>query len=76
MNLFGWFDKLKQGVIMKYLTSIIRHALTALGALLVGKGIIDQDAADQMVSGNTDIILGIISYLIGQVCSWWTIKKK
>ena len=76
MNLFGWFDKLKQGVIMKYLTSIIRHALTALGALLVGKGIIDQDTADQMVNGNTDIVLGVISYLIGQVCSWWTIKKK
>ena len=76
MNLFGWFDKLKQGVIMKYLTSIIRHALTALGALLVGKGIIDQDTADQMVNGNTAIVLGVISYLIGQVCSWWTIKKK
>lgn len=76
MNLFGWVDKIKQGVIMKYLTSIIRHALTALGALLVGKGIIDQDTADQMVNGNTDIVLGVISYLIGQVCSWWTIKKK
>lgn len=76
MNLFGWFDKLKQGVIMKYLTSLVRHGLTALGALLVAKGIIDQDTADQMVNGNTDIVLGVISYLIGQVCSWWTIKKK
>ena len=76
MGLFNWWNNLKQGVIMKYITSIIRHALTALGALLVGKGIIDQDTADQMVSGNTDIILGVISYLIGQACSWWTIKKK
>lgn len=76
MNLFGWVDKIKQGVIMKYLTSLVRHGLTALGALLVAKGIIDQDTADQMVNGNTDIVLGVISYLIGQVCSWWTIKKK
>ena len=75
MKLFGWIDKIKQGVIMKYLTSLIRHGLTALGALLVPKGIIDQDTADQMVAGNTDIVLGIISYAIGQVCSWWTIKK-
>ena len=75
MSLFGWIDKIKQGVIMKYLTSLIRHGLTALGALLVAKGIIDQDTADQMVAGNTDIVLGVVSYLIGQVCSWWTIKK-
>lgn len=76
MNLFGWFDKLKQGVIMKYLTSIIRHGLTALGALLVGKGIVDQDVADNMINNDTEIVLGVISYVIGQVCSWWTIKKK
>ena len=76
MNLFGWFDKLKQGVIMKYLTSIIRHALTALGALLVGKGRVDQDVADNMVTNDTEIVLGVISYIIGQVCSCWTIKKK
>lgn len=74
--MFSWFNKLKQGVIMKYLTSLIRHGLTALGALLVAKGIIDQDTADQMVAGNTDIVLGVVSYLIGQVCSWWTVKKK
>ena len=76
MNLFGWVDKLKQGVIMIYLTSIIRHALTALGALLVGKGIIDQDVADNMINNDTEIVLGVVSYIIGQVCSWWTIKKK
>ena len=75
MKLFGWIDKIKQGVVMKYLTSLIRHGLTALGALLVAKGIIDQETADQMVAGNTDIVLGVVSYLIGQVCSWWTIKK-
>ena len=76
MKLFSWFDKLKQGVIMKYLTSIIRHALTALGGILVAKGIIDQDVADNMVNNETEVILGLISYVLGQVCSWWTIKKK
>lgn len=76
MSLFSWWDKLKQGVVMKYLTSIIRHALTALGGFLVAKGIIDQDVADKMVTNDTEIILGAISYLIGQCCSWWSNKKK
>lgn len=57
----------------KYIKSIVQHGLTALGAILVAKGIIDQDQVQQFVDTNVVVIVGAITYGLGQI---WDIKSK
>lgn len=58
----------------KWLQSIIQHGLTALGAILVAAGIVDNDTVVQFVTVNTAIFSGIIMYLLGQL--WDVFTKK
>lgn len=68
-----WWNKLKEKIMVKYIKSIIQHALTALGAVLVAKGIIDQDQVQQFVDANIAVCVGAITYFVGQL---WDIKNK
>lgn len=68
-----WLDTLKDKLVSKYVKSIVQHGVTALGAILVAKGIVDAEQVQQFVDTNVAIIVGAITYLIGQV---WDIKSK
>ena len=68
-----WLDKLKEKLMTKYIKSFIQHAITALGAILVAKGILDPDDVQKFVDTNVAVIVGAITYAIGQV---WDIKSK
>lgn len=68
-----WLDTLKEKLVSKYVKSIVQHGVTALGAILVAKGIVDAEQVQQFVDTNVAIIVGAITYLIGQV---WDIKSK
>ena len=57
----------------KWIRSLVTHALTAVGALLVARGYIDAEAANQFVAANTDVIVGLVTYGIGQL---WGIFSK
>lgn len=69
----GWLDTLKEKLVSKYIKSIVQHGITALGAILVAKGIVDAEQVQQFVDTNVAIIVGAITYLIGQI---WGIKSK
>ena len=68
-----WLDTLKEKLVSKYVKSIVQHGVTALGAILVAKGIVDAEQVQQFVDTNVAIIVGAITYLIGQI---WDIKSK
>ena len=56
----------------KWLQSIVQHGLTAIGAVLVAAGIVDNDTVAQFVSVNGAIITGAIMYVLGQLWSGFT----
>lgn len=56
----------------KYIQSIIQHGLTAIGAILVAAGIVDNDTVAQFVTVNTAILSGVIMYIIGQLWAMFT----
>ena len=56
----------------KWLQSIVQHGLTAIGAVLVAAGIVDNDTVAQFVSVNGAIITGAIMYALGQLWSGFT----
>lgn len=58
----------------KWFKSIIQHALTAFGAILVAGGVIDSDQAQQFVDNNVAILTGAAVYGVGQL--WSIISKK
>ena len=68
-----WINTLKEKLFNKYVKSIVQHGVTALGAILVAKGIIDAEQVQQFVDTNVAIIVGAITYFIGQ---FWDIKSK
>ena len=68
-----FIQTIKEKIMVKYIKSIIQHALTALGAVLVAKGIIYQDQVQQFVDANVAVVVGAITYALGQI---WDIKTK
>lgn len=56
-----------------YITSIVRHALAGIGAALVMHGWITPTQVDAFVGSNTEVIIGILSYLASQ---WWSIMNQ
>lgn len=59
-------------VISALFGSVVRHALTAAGALLVAKGIVTPAESAAFISANTAVLLGLITYFAGQA---WSLKK-
>lgn len=68
-----WLQTLKEKLMTKYIKSIVQHALTALGAILVAKGILDPDEVQQFIDTNVAVVVGVITYGLGQI---WDIKTK
>lgn len=62
-----FIQTIKEKLMKKYVKSIVLHAVTALGALLVAKGIIDQEQVQQFIDTNVAIAVGAITYLLGQL---------
>lgn len=62
-------------LLSKYLGSVIRHMLTALGGGLVSLGVLraGQDAA--FVSVNSEVVIGLLVYAAGQGLSFVAKKK-
>ena len=56
----------------KYVQSVVQHGLTALGAVLVAAGIVDNDTVAQFVTVNTAIITGAVMYAVGQLWAVFT----
>lgn len=56
----------------KWLQSIVQHGLTAIGAVLLAAGIVDNDTVAQFVTVNGAIITGAVMYLLGQLWSVFT----
>jgi len=52
-------------VALKYIGSIVRHALTFVSGLLVAWAV-DADKTTQFVSTNYDVLMGIVAYLLAQ----------
>lgn len=50
--------------------SLVRHALSGVGYILVYKGITTPEVADAAMNANTDLLVGVITFLIGQGLSW------
>ena len=60
---------------MSYISSIVRHGLTFVGGLLVAKGFIDEETANSFVAVNSELVLGLVTYLVGQLLSFYDKKK-
>lgn len=52
-----------------YVGSLIRHGLTAAGAILVAKGVIDSGQAADFVDAAAPVIVGGVGWVIGQGAS-------
>lgn len=80
--MFAWLEKLiirflPKNLVKKQLGSLIRHALTALGALLVGSGIIDDPEVVTALGGPlTEILTGLAVFLFGLLLSFNEKKDK
>lgn len=57
----------------KYLTSTIRHGLSGLGGVLVTIGV-NEGAAHGLLDALTPVLVGVISYGIGQ--AWSLVDKE
>lgn len=64
------FKKWEKKKMITYVTSFVRHGLTFVGGLLVAKGYVEPEAAEAFVSGNLEIVVGLISYAVGQLLSF------
>lgn len=63
----GFLTKLLLG---PYVGSLVRHGLTALGAILIAKGIVDAEQANTWVEATMVLVPGIVSWLAGQLSSF------
>ena len=68
-------DYLKRKIVMSYILSFLRHALTLLAGYLLSQGLIDQSAADAFVNGSAPVFAALILWLIGQAASIAKIAK-
>lgn len=58
-----------------WIKSFVQHGLTALGAVLLAAGIVDQEQVTEFIDCNTSIISGGLVYLIGQIWGITTTKE-
>ena len=58
-----------------YLESILRHALTGLGGVLITVGV-NNEAATGLVNALVPVIGGVLSYALGQILSIADKKKR
>lgn len=68
-----FIQTIKEKLMSKWITSLVKQGLTALGAVLVAAGIIEADQATQFVDTNVSVIVGAVLYGIGQL---WDLVKK
>lgn len=61
-------------ILDKYLGGVVRHMLTFLAGILVAYGLSEGQTA-QFVAVNTEVIVGVLSYVIGQGLSFVNTKK-
>lgn len=66
LNPFEWIRKLLIG---NTLGRYIRHALTAIGAILVEHGIVDAAQASSLSDALYPVAMGLISLIVGLVSS-------
>jgi hypothetical protein len=52
----------------KFVGSLIRHGLTAIGAILINKGLMDQAGVEQIAS-ISDVLAGLLLALFGLLWS-------
>lgn len=55
--------------------SLVRHAAAAAGAILVTKGLAEQESVNQVASGLGDIAGGAAIYVLSQALSFVKVKK-
>lgn len=56
----------------KWIGSLVRHGLTALGGALVAVGVTDADAAG-FVDAATPVVTGVAVFAVGQL---WSLAQK
>lgn len=61
-------------IALKYIGSIIRHALTFVAGVLVSYGVV-KDGGAQWVATNQDVIMGLVAYALAQGFSFADKKK-
>lgn len=61
-------------VLDRYLGGVVRHFLTFLAGVLVAYGLSEAQSA-QFVAVNTEVIMGVLSYVLGQGLSFINTKK-
>lgn len=69
-------EELKEKIMVAakvYVGSLVRHALTALGAVLVAKGIANEESVNSVSTGVAEIVAGSIVYFGGQL---WSLAQK
>lgn len=54
-----------------FVTLVIRHALGALGGVLIAKGWVDQEAVNQVASAGTELITGALCTGGAVILSAW-----
>lgn len=64
-------------LLTKKLGSILRTALAALAGYLVSHGLANEEQADIFIGVNFDILMGVSTYALAQLSSWYEkIKRK
>lgn len=61
-------------IAMKYLGSVVRHALTFVAGVLVSYGVVKDGGAD-WIATNQDVIMGLVAYALAQGFSFADKKK-
>jgi hypothetical protein len=65
--------KITRKVMQKFVTSLVRHGLTALGGALTGAGVI---ANPEQVNDTSMVVVGVVMYAIGQLLSLRKAKQE
>lgn len=61
-------------IALKYVGSIVRHALTFVAGVLVSYGVVKDGGAD-WIATNQDVIMGLVAYALAQGFSFAEKKK-
>ena len=69
------YNKLKEKIMNVYLGSIVRNLLAGLGGYLVAKGVADQGVVDAFISGNLQMFMALLPWIVAQLLSLLNTKK-
>jgi hypothetical protein len=61
-------------IALKYVGSVVRHALTFVAGVLVSYGVVKDGGAD-WIATNQDVIMGLVAYALAQGFSFAEKKK-